>query len=101
MGQLGVLEGDAQPRLTEGDTHEEVQQQAGETGDGGDPHREDGQQGDGGAHQQKGVELVDIEGHGHLARRWLGWLGSRSYRRTASAPSAVRRSDTARLPALR
>ena len=44
----------------------EVEQQAREAGAGGDPDGENRQQGDRGAHQHEAVELVEVEGQGHL-----------------------------------
>ncbi len=63
LGDLRVLELDADELLAQQDAHQQVDQQAGQTGPRGDPHGEDRQDGDGRAHQQEQVELVDVEGH--------------------------------------
>src|SRR5690349_25173759 len=92
MGELGVLEADAEALLAEGDAHQEVDQQAGQSGARRDPHREDRKQRDRSPHEHEAVELVDVEGQGHLRAQWPA--GTRSYRSAASPSASVGHTDS-------
>jgi hypothetical protein len=63
VGDLGVLELDADAGLSQGDAHHQVDQQARQAGAAREPDREDRGEGDGRAHQQEHVELVEVEAH--------------------------------------
>ena len=63
---VGVLEVDAEPGLAEQHAHQQVDQQAGETGAHREPDRQDRDQHHGGADQQDRVHLMRVEAHGHL-----------------------------------
>ena len=75
------------PFSPEGDAHQQVEQQARQSGTRGHPHREDGQQRDPRPDQQEGVELVDVEGHrGVTSHRQQG----RRYPTLAARPDRSR-----------
>ncbi len=97
VGQLSVLEGDGEGTgLTEEDADEQVDQQRGQPGTGRDPHREDGRKRHHGPDQHEQVELVDVEGHGHLVRGLRGAGGDPIGGRVLVRPSADCRNRAVR-----